>query len=90
MVSRLKAREVTPTIVRLQEQLEQLRQSELERVRTRFAGMTTQQQEAVDALTKGIIAKIAHAPIAELRKRAGDPDGVQAVELIRRVFRLEE
>jgi len=36
------------------------------------------------------MAKIAHAPIAELRKRAGEPDGVQTVELIRRVFRLEE
>ena len=33
MMARLKAREVTPTIVRLQEQLEQMRLAELERVR---------------------------------------------------------
>jgi glutamyl-tRNA reductase len=89
-LTRLKAREATPVIVRLQEQLEHLRQAEVERLRSRFGELTPQQEEALDALTRGIMAKIAHAPIAELRKQAGEPDGVQAVELIRRVFRLEE
>ncbi len=90
MVARLKAREVTPTIVRLQEQLEQLRQDELEKVRSRLGPLTPAQEQAVEALTRGIIAKIAHNPISELRKRAGEADGIQPVELIRKVFRLEE
>ncbi len=90
LLARLKAREVTPTIVRLQEQLEQVRQAEMERLRARFGDLTPQQQEALEALTRGIISKIAHSPIAELRRQASEPDGVQAVELIRRVFRLEE
>jgi glutamyl-tRNA reductase len=90
MVARLKAREVTPTIVRLQEQLEQLRLAELERMRSRLGPLTPEQEAALEALTRGIIAKIAHAPISELRKQAGAPDGIQTAELIRRVFRLEE
>jgi glutamyl-tRNA reductase len=90
MLARLKSREVAPTIVRLQEQLEQLRLAEVERTRGKLGVLTPQQEEALEALTRGIIAKIAHAPIAELRKRAAEPDGVQIVELIRRVFRLEE
>jgi glutamyl-tRNA reductase len=90
MLARLKVREITPTIVRLQEQLEQLRLAELERIRARLGPLTPQQEEALEALTRGMIAKIAHAPIAELRKHAGDPDGVQTIELIRRVFRIEE
>jgi glutamyl-tRNA reductase len=90
MLARLKSREVTPTIVRLQEQLEQLRVAEMEKIRGRLGPLTPQQEEALEALTRGLIAKIAHAPITELRKRAGDPDGTQTVELIRRVFRLEE
>jgi glutamyl-tRNA reductase len=90
MLARLKAREVAPTIVRLQEQLEQLRQAELERLRARFGSLTAQQEEALEALTRGLISKIAHAPIAELRRQAAEPNGVQAVEVIRRVFRLEE
>ena len=75
MMARLKAREVAPTIVRLQEQLEQLRLAELERMRSRLGPLTPQQEEALEALTRGLIAKIAHGPIAELRKQAGEPDG---------------
>jgi len=59
----------------------------------RLSGRETEVQHltrALEALTRGIMAKIAHAPIAELRKHAGEPDGLQTAELIRRVFRLEE
>jgi glutamyl-tRNA reductase len=90
MLARLKAREAAPTIVRLQEQLEQVRQAEVERLRSRFGELTPQQEEALEALTRGIMAKVAHAPIAEIRKSASEPDGVQTVDLIRRLFRLEE
>jgi len=89
-LARLKAREVAPTIVRLQEQLEQLRQAEIERLRGRFGELTAEQQEALEALTKSILAKVAHAPIAELRRQAAQPNGWQAIELIRRLFRLED
>ncbi len=90
LLARLKAREVAPTIVRLQEQLEQLRLAELERLRPRLGPLSASQEEALEALTRGIISKIAHAPIAELRRQAAEPDGVQAVDVIRRGFRLEE
>jgi glutamyl-tRNA reductase len=90
LLARLKSRDVAPTIVSLQQQLEQWRQAELERVRGKLGGLTPQQQEAVEALTRGLINKIAHAPIAELRRHAGDPDGVQTIEVIRRIFRLDE
>ena len=40
-------------------------------------------------LTRGLIAKIAHGPIAELRRQAGQPDGMQVIEAIRKAFRLE-
>lgn len=90
MLARLKAREVAPTIVRLQEQLEALRTAEMERLRTRLGPLTPEQAQAVDALTKSIVAKIAHAPIAELRRQAAEPGGLAAIELIRRIFRLDE
>ncbi|MGE5645009.1 MAG: glutamyl-tRNA reductase [Acidobacteriota bacterium] len=89
MLQRLKAREVAPTIVSLQEQLEQMRQAELARVRGKLGTLTAQQEEALDALTRGLMAKIAHGPIAELRRQAGQPDGVHVIEAIRKAFRLE-
>jgi glutamyl-tRNA reductase len=90
LLARLKSRDVAPTIVSLQQQLEQWRQAELERMRGKLGSLTPQQQEAVEALTRSLINKIAHAPIAELRRHAGDPDGVQTIEVIRRIFRLDE
>jgi glutamyl-tRNA reductase len=90
MVARLKAREVTPTIVSLQEQLEQIRAAELDRVRGKLGPLTPQQEEALEALTRGIIGKIAHGPISELRRQAGRPNGAEVIEAIRRVFRLDD
>jgi glutamyl-tRNA reductase len=90
MVSRLKAREIAPTIVVLQEQLEQMRAGEIERVRGKLGQLTPQQEEAIEALTRGIINKIAHGPISELRKQAAAPDGHHFVTVIRKVFRLGE
>ncbi len=88
LVSRLKTREVVPTIVGVQEQLEQLRAAEVERMRGKLGDLTPQQLEAVEALTRGIINKIAHGSIAELRRQAGRPEGHHVVAVIRRVFRL--
>jgi len=88
MMTRLKAREIAPTIVTLQEQLEHLRVGEMERCRGRLGALTPQQEDAVEALTRGIINKIAHGPISELRKQAAAPDGPHYVAIIRKVFRL--
>lgn len=89
MVSRLRAREVTPTIVSLQQQLESLRQAELEKIQSKLAALTPEQLEAVEAMTRSLINKIAHGPIAELRRQAAEPDGLASIEVIRRVFRLD-
>jgi glutamyl-tRNA reductase len=90
MVSRLKTREVVPTIIGLQEQLEHLRTAEVARMRGKFGTLTHEQEEALDALTRSIINKIAHGPISELRKQASHPDGDHFVTIVRKVFRLGE
>jgi glutamyl-tRNA reductase len=90
MEARLREREVAPTIISLQEQLEQLRCAELERVRSKLGPMTPQQEEAIEALTRGILGKIAHGPIAELRRQASRGETQTTIEMIRRIFRLPE
>jgi glutamyl-tRNA reductase len=86
----LRTRQVVPTIVSLQEQLETLRTNEIERMRGRLGTLTAQQEEALDALTRGLVNKIAHGPITELRRQAQAPNGLGAIGVIRRVFRLDE
>jgi glutamyl-tRNA reductase len=41
-------------------------------------------------LTRGILNKFAHGPMTELRRQASQPEGVQTIELIRRMFRLDD
>jgi glutamyl-tRNA reductase len=90
MMARIKVQEVAPTIVSLQEQLEQIRASEIERLRRKFGALTLEQEEALESLTRGIVNKIAHGPISELRRQAGQPDGVHIIHAIRQVFHLKD
>ena len=90
MLARMKVAEVTPTIVSLQEQLEQIRAGEIEKVRRKFGPFTEQQEAALEMLTRGIINKIAHGPISELRNHAGRPEGAHVVAAIRKAFHLQD
>jgi glutamyl-tRNA reductase len=90
MMARLKVAEVTPLIVGLQEQLEQIRTGEIEKVRRKLGPLTPEQEQAIDALTRGIINKIAHGPISELRNHAGHPEGAHVVAAIRKAFHLQD
>jgi glutamyl-tRNA reductase len=88
MIARLKTREVVPTIVSLQEQLEGWRASELARMRAKFGTLTPEQEQALEAFSKSMINKIAHGPIAELRRQASLPEGHLFISVVRKVFRL--
>jgi glutamyl-tRNA reductase len=90
MMARLKVAEVTPTIVGLQEQLEQIRLGELEKAKRRLGPLTPQQEEALEALTRGIMNKVAHGPISELRSQAGKPEGAHVIAAIRKAFHLQD
>ena len=89
-MARLKVAEVTPTIVGLQEQLEQIRAGEIEKARRKYGPFTPEQERAIEALTHGIVNKIAHGPISEIRSHAGHPDGAHVIAAIRKAFHLQD
>jgi glutamyl-tRNA reductase len=86
----MRTRQVGPVIAALQDQLEHVRAAELERMRGKLGTLTPQQEQAIVALTRGIVNKIAHGPISELWRQAGAQNGLQTLETIRNMFRLEE
>jgi glutamyl-tRNA reductase len=90
MMARLKVAEVAPIIVGLQEQLEQIRSAEMEKTRRKYGPFTPQQEQAMEALTRGLINKIAHGTISELRNHAGQPESAPVVAAIRRAFHLQD
>ena len=93
LLARLRSRDVTPTIVSLQEQLEAVRRDVMSRYRPKLGPLTAEQEETLDALTRGIINKIAHGPISEMRRHASEQQGGESTEIVsfvRRMFRLED
>jgi hypothetical protein len=50
--------------------------------------MTTDQELAVEALTRGIVNKIMHTPISTLKTAARDPESTTVIDLVRRLFNL--
>ena len=81
---------MTPDIVQIQAQLEQIRVSEIEKVRRKFGPFTSRQEEAMEALTRAILNKVAHGPISELRHHAGKPESAHVVAAIRKAFHLQD
>jgi glutamyl-tRNA reductase len=88
--ARIQTLDVVPTIVSLQDHLETIRQAEIDRVRGRLGPMSPEQELAVEALTRGIINKIMHTPISTLKTAARDPEATTVIDLVRRLFNLQE
>ena len=90
LMHRLKTHQVAPTIVSLQDELERMRIAEVERFRSKLGDLTVRQEQAVEALTRSMINKIAHSPISQMKRLASHPDGLHFVEFVKRAFNLNK
>ena len=87
---RVQSLDVVPTIVSLQDHLETIRQAEIDRVRGRLGALTTEQENALETLTRGIVNKIMHTPVSTLKTAASEPEATTVIEVVRRLFNLQE
>jgi len=78
---RVQSLDAAPAIRSLQDHAEALRQAELRRSAARLAGLTAEQQAAVEALTRSLTNKFLHAPMTALREAARDGDAQALAEL---------
>jgi glutamyl-tRNA reductase len=88
--ARLQTLDVVPTIVSLQDHLETIRQAEIDRVRGRLGVLSPDQELAIDTLTHGIVNKIMHTPISTLKTAARESEATTVVDIVRRLFNLQE
>jgi glutamyl-tRNA reductase len=86
---KLKAVNVAPAIVGLQQRAEELRQAELKRVQSRLGGLTAEQAAAVEALSRGLVNKFLHPPMQALKQAAREGD-LARIEAIRETYSLTE
>ena len=82
--------EAVPTINRLRSALEQIRSDELQKALSRMGpDFSARERKVVEALSKGIINKILHTPVTQLRSPQPRQDRQQALRVVERIFELE-
>jgi glutamyl-tRNA reductase len=82
-------RAAAPLVAALHARAEELRQAELERFRSRLGTLDPRQRAAVEALTKGLMAKVVHEPSVKLKEAAGTPMGERLGEALRHLYDIE-
>lgn len=78
-----------PTIVSLRQRAEEVRRAEIDRLSNRLASLDPGQQDAVEALTKGIVNTLMHQPTVRLKQLVDSPDGERFVRALTHLFDLD-
>lgn len=82
------ARQAAPLVAQLHAAAESVRAAEIERMKRRLASLEPEQRDAVEALTKGIVAKLLHDMSVRLKDDAGTPRGERNAAAVRDLFDL--
>lgn len=85
----LSALAAVPTIRRMRARAEAVRARELERALARVE-LSPEARRAVEGLTRAIVNKIMHAPLARLRAEAEREEGLAHLEAARTLFALDD
>lgn len=80
------ARQVAPLIGGLHGWADAVREGELERYAAKLANMADADRDAVEALTRSIVAKLLHQPTVTLKDAAGTARGERLAEALRELF----
>lgn len=82
--------EVAPTIARLKEQAEAVRRGELEKTLKRLNGLSGEDRETLDKMTRAMMNKFIHAPIVNLKKTAETDEGHKYLDALRHLFDIDD
>jgi glutamyl-tRNA reductase len=77
-----------PVVSSLRRHAEELRRSELERVRNRLAELDAADRELIEDVTRRLVAKLLHHPTVVVKDAAGSPRGERLAEALRTLFGL--
>ena len=82
------SRQAAPLVAQLHEKAEAVRQAELERFANRLVSLDPAQRDALEAVSKGIVAKLLHQMSVKLKDEAGTPQGERNAAAVRDMFDL--
>jgi len=86
--NRLKELDIAPTIREIQARLDAMRAAEVDRTLKKLGPLNDEQRQAIEQLASSLTSKISQSSFSELRQLANQPDGIEKIELIKKLFRL--
>jgi len=84
----LETLEVKPTIVALRQQMDQIRQVEIEKTLASLNHLNDKERKAIEAMSSAIVNKILHQPTQKLKQANQDDDGSLYLDAVRTLFDL--
>lgn len=88
-LGRERARQVTPTVVALRAQADEVTSAELDRLAARLPGLTAREREEVAVTVRRVVDKLLHAPTVRVRELAEEPGGDSYAAALRELFGLD-
>ncbi len=85
-----RAHHLAPLLEALQTRGEDARAKELKRAAARLAALSDGEREAVELLTRSIVAKLLHGPVSAVKHKAGTAEGEALARALRELFDLDE
>jgi glutamyl-tRNA reductase len=84
------ARGAAPVVAAMRSWADEVRVAELARFEAKLDGLDDRQREAVEALTRGLVAKLLHQPTVTLKDTAGSATGRRLADATRQLFDLDD
>jgi glutamyl-tRNA reductase len=85
----LDALKVFPTIIELKRRFDDIKAMEIEKALRRLGNFSDREKKIIESMASGIIGKILHNPLMNLKKESSTSLGALYVDAINRLFRLE-
>jgi glutamyl-tRNA reductase len=82
--------EAVPTIVSLQEKMEEMRKQELAKTLSALPKLSDKERRAMEVLSEAIVKKILHGPITLLKRTSRNSEGESYVDVVKKLFNLDE
>ncbi|MGH7889185.1 MAG: glutamyl-tRNA reductase, partial [Thermodesulfobacteriota bacterium] len=80
---------VVPTIIQLKKRFEEIKANEFEKAVSRLGSLSEREKSIVENMAEGIIGKILHNPLTNLKKESSSSLGALYAHTIKRLFELE-
>lgn len=79
-----------PTIISMRRRFNEIKRAELEKAFKKLGEVSERESEIIEGMASGIIGKILHCPVTNLKREASTLTGALYMDTIRELFKLDE